>query len=334
MSRRKATQPPALERRNSSGLIVPSMKTFLISISILVSFQLVMGQDPHDPFQNVEPDLVRQVDLAKQKQADGSDPKQNDEAKALLKEAIRRKPDYYRALYNLSLIYLAENEADKAVEAMSQAKKIHDKEGLHDNSILNALGWAYLNAGDLKNAEYYLNEAYKTMSENDAPTNERILNNLGYVYLQEGKTTEARKFLEQSRIQFNSSRAISTLSLVNDYERRQNATESSAQLWAVYGQQPKAGGAWTERHFDVRGGDKKAIPRAGNTVAALDNVYVRTATPVWDDNSKEYVSGPIVGYIKPGDSLQVLEVVDNGIQNAVKDPNAWYWIRFVRSSKH
>src|SRR5439155_18105183 len=191
------------------------MTALLIAVLILVPFGLVKGQGPHDPYQDVAPDLVRQVDLAKKKQ-NGSDPGQKDEAESLLLDVLKHKPDYYRALYNLGLIYLDKNEADKAVEVLTKAKGVRDKNNLHDdNSILNTLGWAYLNAGDLKQAEFYLKAAYDTKSQNDGPTNERILNNLGFLYLQEGRTTEARKFLDESKKQFNSSRASSILNLVS-----------------------------------------------------------------------------------------------------------------------
>ena len=289
------------------------------------------GEGPHDPYQDVAPDLVQQVDLAKKKQ-DSSDPRQRDEAESLLLGVLKRKPDYYRALYNLGLIYLEKNEADKAVDVLTKAKAVRDKNNLQDdNSILNTLGWAYLNAGDFNKAEFYLKGAYDTRSQNDGPTNERILNNLGFLYLQEGRTTEARRFLEESKKQFNSSRASSILNLVSEYEQRQNQSQSSKQ-WAVYGQQPKAGGAWSERHFNETGKDKKATPSAGDIVDAFENVYVRTTLPVWDNNSNDFVHGPIVGYIKPGDRLQVLEVVDYNAMDT-KDDNAWYWIRFKRVSR-
>src|SRR5262249_43481494 len=152
------------------------------------------------------------------------DARQNDEAEALLLNVLQSKPDYYRALYNLGLIYLAKNEADKAVDVLTKAKAIRDGSNnlRDDNAILNTLGWAYLNAGDLDQAEKYLKAAYDMRAKNDPFLNERILNNLGYLYLQEGKTTEARKFLEECTRQFNSSRANSILKLVDDYERRQN----------------------------------------------------------------------------------------------------------------
>ena len=308
------------------------MTALLIAVLMLVPFGLVRGEEPRDPYQEVAPDLVRQVDLAKQKQ-DGSDSRQKDEAESLLLGVLKRKPDYYRALYNLGLIYLEKNDAKNAVKFLTQAEEARKKDNIHDdNEILNTLGWAYLNAGNLEKAESYLKAAYDKKSQNDDLMNERILNNLGYVYLQEGKTTEARKVLDESKKQFNSSRASSILNLVTEYERQQNQSELSKQPWAVYGQQPKAGGEWSERHFNETGKDKKATPRVGDIVDAFENVYVRTTLPVWDNNSNAFVHGPIVGYIKPGDRLQVLQVIDYNAKDA-NDDNAWYWIQFKRVSR-
>jgi hypothetical protein len=112
----------------------------------------------------------------------------------------------------------------------------------------------------------------------------------------------------------------------------QNQSESFKQLWAEYGQQPKAGGEWSQRHFDEKGKDKKAIPRADDIVDALDKGYIRTTVPVWDVHSYDFLYPPIVGYIKPGDKLKVLEVVDKNAMDAKKE-DAWYWIRFKRVSK-
>lgn len=309
------------------------MKALLVAVLICVPLALLKGQEPRDPYQDVAPDLVRKVDLAKQKQLLG-DPQQNDEAASLLLDVLQSKPDYYRALYNLGLIYLAKNEADKAVEVLERAKAIRDQNSnlQNDNAILNTLGWAYLNAGDLDKAERYLKAAYDMKTKNDPHLNERVMNNLGYLYLQEGKTTEARKLLDESRKQFNSSRANSIMKLVNEYEQRQNQSDSFKQLWAGYGQQPKAGGDWIQRHFDVKDKDTNAIPSADDIVEALHKAYIRTTVPVWDDNSNDFLYGPIVGYIKPGDRLRVLEVVDKNATDA-ENKNAWYWIRFKRVSR-
>jgi tetratricopeptide (TPR) repeat protein len=309
------------------------MKTLLVAVLICLPVALLKGQGPRDPYQDVAPDLVRKVELAKQKQLHG-DPREDAAAESLLLDVLKSKPDYYRALYNLGLIYVANNQADKAIPVLLRAKGIRDtNNNLHDdNAILNTLGWAYVNNGELNEAERYLKDAYDMKTKNDAHLNERIMNNLGYLYLQEGKTTEARKLLEESKKQFNSNRANSILKLVNDYEQRQIQSESFKQLWAGYGQQPKAGGEWSQRHFNDKSKDKKAIPQADDIVEALDKSYIRTAVPVWDDNSNDFLYGPIVGYIKPGDKLQVLQVVDKNATDA-KNKSAWYWIRFKRFTK-
>ena len=54
-------------------------------------------------------------------------------------------------------------------------------------------------------------------------------------------------------------------------------------MWAVYGVQTRAGKNWAERHFDVQGVDKTAVPKPNDIVTAFDNVTIRGSTPVWDD---------------------------------------------------
>jgi hypothetical protein len=104
----------------------------------------------------------------------------------------------------------------------------------------------------------------------------------------------------------------------------------SGSAWAVYGQQIRASGAWDERHFDVQGSNKTSVPKPNDIVTAFQNVTVRRSTPVWDEAAQDHVLGPVVGYLKPGDRVLVLEVLDN---NPPTDENAWYWIRLERLPK-
>ena len=101
---------------------------------------------------------------------------------------------------------------------------------------------------------------------------------------------------------------------------------------AVYGQQPKAGGEWSERYCDEVAKLKEATPRKGDIVNALQKIYVRGAPAVWDDNFKDFIVGPIVGYVYAGDRIQILEVVDNNATNP-NNKNAWYWVRLNRLPK-
>jgi tetratricopeptide (TPR) repeat protein len=298
-----------------------------LTVLFLIGGALCAAEHVQDIYQkNVAPELVKKVDLAKEKQVDGADLKQ---AESLLSDVLKQKPDYYRALYNLGQVYESEGDHEKAINTLKEAEAVRNKEGIRDNSILNSLGWAYLTAGDLDRAEDYLKKAYDTR-DNTASTNERVLNNLGFLYLQKGQTVEARKYLTEAKDQFQSATAVNLLKSVNDYERLQNKSQPSGQMWAVYGEQPKAGGEWIERHFDVQGDSKTSVPKPNDTVIAVDNVYIRNSKPVLDNETQDVIVGPIIGYIKPGDRVLVLQLLDS---NSPTDENAYYFIRVLRLSK-
>jgi tetratricopeptide (TPR) repeat protein len=302
------------------------MKNRITALLILAAASSLPGVEPSDQYQRISPDLVREVDQAKEKQRSGD----LYGAQSLLNDVLKRRSDYYRALYNLGLLYQIEGAYSKAIETLKRAEAIRYEQSIPDNSVLNSLGSAYKDSGDFSKAEEYFRAAYATKDENDGALNELILNNLGSLYLQKGQTTDARKYLTESKEKYQSATADTNLKIVADYERRQNQTQITGAMWAVYGQQPKAGSNWSERHFNVEGGAKTAIPKPNETVTAFDNVYIRKNRPTWDDQIGDYVHGPIVGYIKPGDKVRVLEVVDN---NPADDENAWYWIRLSRLSK-
>src|SRR5437868_3951785 len=144
------------------------MKTFILKIILLflVSGPLGAAEQVQDIYQkDVEPELVNNVNLAKEKQGKQANAADLKTAESLLSDVLKKKPDYYRALYNLGYVYLSEGENDKAIETFQKAKKVHDREGIPDNSILNSLGWAYLKAGNFDKAEDYLTAAYKTSAD-------------------------------------------------------------------------------------------------------------------------------------------------------------------------
>jgi hypothetical protein len=94
-------------------------------------------------------------------------------------------------------------------------------------------------------------------------------------------------------------------------------------MWSVYGEQNKASKNWSQRHFDVQGGSKLSVPKPNDTVTAVNNVYIRSSAPEWNDQMQDLKVGPIIGTIKPGDRALVLEVLDT---NSPNDANAYYFI--------
>lgn len=300
-----------------------------LTLIFLLDSALCSAEQARDPYQNVAPELVKKVDLAKEKQVDRATLKQ---AESLLSDVLKQKPDYYRALYNLALAYESESEYEKAIKTFKEAEAVRYAENIPDNSILTSLGWAYLLAGNFDIAEGYLKKAYATRGDNTATINERTLYDLGYLYLRKRQPEEARKYLKEAIDTFQSVDAANLLKLVNDFETSdQREREPSEERWAVYGEQAKAGGNWMERHFNVQGGNTTSVPKPNDTVIALDNVTVRNRPPVWDNEIQDYIVGATVGYIKPGDRARVLQVLDSNPNTT--DPNAYYFIRLSRLPK-
>src|SRR5258708_241549 len=124
------------------------MKTLIpkLILMLLLGRALSADEQARDIYQHdIAPDLVKKVDMAKEKQVDGTDLKQ---AESLLSDVVKQKPDYYRALYNLGLVYEKKGEYEKAIKTLKEAEAIRYGQDIPDNSILNSLGWAYLNASD------------------------------------------------------------------------------------------------------------------------------------------------------------------------------------------
>jgi len=187
---------------------------FLVSISSVSK----VGGGTTDPFQaDIAPNLVAKVDDAKEKQISGQD---LETAAAELRNVVGERPDYYRALFNLGLIYQKQGKTEQSLETLKQAKQVGDNYHIADASILNSIGWAYMDAGKLDDAEMTLLEASKQSAANK-PTDERVLNNLGYLYLQKNETDKARAYLNKSLAEYHSQGAAKVLKLVEEYEQTQ-----------------------------------------------------------------------------------------------------------------
>jgi hypothetical protein len=135
---------------------------------------------------------------------------------------------------------------------------------------------------------------------------------------------------KRAELQMRSNDLQSRLDLNTALLEAPASASAAGPMYAVYGQQIRASGAWDERHFDVQGSNKTSVPKTNDIVTAFENVTIRGSTPVWDEAAQDHIMGPAVGYIKPGDRVLVLQVLDN---NPPTDENAWYWIRLARLPK-
>jgi Tfp pilus assembly protein PilF len=141
-----------------------------------------------------------------------------------LKDVLQQRPDYYRALVNLGLIYLNQNRPAAAIQTLEEAKKLRDSLHISDSSILNSLGWIYMVTNRFKEAETYFHQALREGHDNPSET-ERVLNNLGYLYLLEGDTTKARVYLQKSINDYHSTGAQKVLKMTEQYDESKKADQ-------------------------------------------------------------------------------------------------------------
>jgi Tfp pilus assembly protein PilF len=172
-----------------------------------------------DVFQpDVPASLVNKVEAAKDKQTSG---RNLSEAETELLEVLRERPDYYRARLNLGLLYQNQGKTEEALQNLQLAFELRDRLKIKDDSILNSLGWSYMNAGRLDEAEKYLIQAMQALeSGGDADDTQRVLNNLAYLYLQKDDFVKARQFVKMSRDKYQSKGALKVLELIQENEQR------------------------------------------------------------------------------------------------------------------
>ena len=96
--------------------------------------------------------------------------------------------------YAYSLLILGKNKKE-ALEILEKAYEIKKD----DPAILDSLGWAYFENGDLKNAEKYIDMALKKM-----PNDAEILYHKAKIFQKKGKKKEAIEYMEKAMKNKNS----------------------------------------------------------------------------------------------------------------------------------
>jgi len=192
------------------------VKFFRVTFLICVALNGSVFAQPTDPFQpDIPAPLVSKVDDANKKVESGH----YAEAVEELQDVLKQRPDYYRALVNLGLVYQDEGIYGEAIQTLEKAKNLRDSLHISDSSILNSIGWAYMSMNRFNEAEKYFQEALKEGHENPSET-ERVLNNLGYLYLQKGDTAKARVYLQKAINDYHSTGAQKVLRMTEQYDRK------------------------------------------------------------------------------------------------------------------
>ncbi|PNX48352.1 MAG: hypothetical protein BV456_09880 [Thermoplasmata archaeon M8B2D] len=155
----------------------------------------------------------------------GADYSSKDLDKALLhlKAALKIKPDFIKALYNLGNIYAKKDQIDRAINCYLKVLKINP-----DNVVaLNSLGFIFFNQGDYDKAIYY----FRTVLKAD-PSKTDVRMNLANVLFLQTKPDEAislyRKILQNepeiADVHYNLATVLSYQNKINESVHHYNET--------------------------------------------------------------------------------------------------------------
>ena len=146
-----------------------------------------------------------------------------DKALFHLKVALKIKPDFEKAMYNLGIIYEKNGQNDRAITYYLKVLKINP-----DNfGALNNLGFIFYKEGDYDKAIYYYNAALKT-----DPTKTDVRMNLANVLFLEAKPDKAishyKEILQDepkiADVHYNLANVLSSQNRINEAVHHYNET--------------------------------------------------------------------------------------------------------------
>jgi tetratricopeptide (TPR) repeat protein len=167
-----------------------------------------------DPVANAEVDRARKLRMPFGKSPDGAR-KDAKRAVDILQAVVAKRPDYYRALFNLGLAWHEAGNYEKSSEAFEKAIKIRLDRKIKDISMLNSAGWVSLQNSDYDTAIARLEMALKDIKQGTAATQTSVYYNLGQVYFLTQRFSEAEKYLNVAKNQYGSAQAAETLRLIS-----------------------------------------------------------------------------------------------------------------------
>lgn len=121
-----------------------------------------------------------------------------DQARKLLQQLTAQYPDYYRALYNLGLVYADAGEPKRAVETLLKADGLRKRLGVDDPTLDNSIGWAYLLSGQYGKADEYFALSLKNVNQLPKSSQARLYNNYAQLKIYQSNYTDAEKYLKLS----------------------------------------------------------------------------------------------------------------------------------------
>ena len=197
------------------GLMVLILAAALLGSHI----QPAIAQTADDFGQVVDPVASAEVDRAKKlrmpfgKSPDGA---RRDAKRAvdILQAVVAKRPDYYRAQFNLGLAWHEAGDYAKSTQAFEKAMKIRLDRKIEDISLLNSAGWASLQNGDYATAIVRLKMALEDIEQGTKATQSSVYYNLGQVYFLTQRFTDAEQYLTKAKNEYGSAQAAETLKLI------------------------------------------------------------------------------------------------------------------------
>lgn len=166
-----------------------------------------------DPFQPGIPDSqVQRLDVARRLGTDA--------AIEAITQILKENPAYYRAHYNLGLVYLNAGRPKESLPHLERALALREAEGsqIRDSTIYNSLGWAQYLSGDLDSAEKTFQKGLAEASDAPRASKAKLFNNLGTLYLEKGEVEAARKYYTEAASKYGSEKAKANLKYLGSYE--------------------------------------------------------------------------------------------------------------------
>mgnify|MGYP006366729699 FL=1 len=197
------------------GLMVLILAAALLGSHI----QPAIAQTADDFGQVVDPVASAEVDRAKKlrmpfgKSPDGA---RRDAKRAvdILQAVVAKRPDYYRAQFNLGLAWHEAGDYAKSTQAFEKAMKIRLDRKIEDISLLNSAGWVSLQNGDYATAIVRLKMALEDIEQGTKATQSSVYYNLGQVYFLTQRFTDAEQYLTKAKNEYGSAQAAETLKLI------------------------------------------------------------------------------------------------------------------------
>ncbi len=175
------------------------MKQFVAALIFPVVFlmSLAMGPAAADKFgQDVPAPLEEAVAKARAQRLPYSENYDPAQAAKTLEAVLKRKPDYYRALFNLGLAYHELGDYKASTAAFDRAFTVRAKERINDASLLNTAGWVAMKNNDFGRAEKLLKQAEKATSGDGSFTEKAVVSNLGELYFLTQRLDESRDYFQ------------------------------------------------------------------------------------------------------------------------------------------